>query len=282
DDGKELIRAVDDALVGSCFAGKYNIKRLLGSGATSSVYLAEHRDLKKPVAIKLMHSNKLSNMTMIKRFKHEAQTISLLTQQNLVAVHDFGFTEAGELYLVMDYLEGPDLDDLFAEAQATGQPMGIDRGLSICLQVLDGLAHAHQKEVIHRDLKPSNIMVVKDKDGVEQVKIVDFGFAKALSIEESMKLTKTGDIFGSPAFMSPEQCMGKVADCRSDIYAVGCILYECLTGVQTFDGANPFDILRKHVFEGAPPFPPHADVPAAIEREVFKALQREPDQRHQT
>jgi len=282
DDGAELIRAVDDPFIGSHFAGKYDIKKLLGWGATSSVYLAEHCDLKKAVAIKLMHAHKLSNMRMIKRFKHEAQTISLLAHQNLVAVHDFGFTEAGEPYLVMDFLEGPDLDDLLQEALDARLPMDIDRALTICLQVCDGLSHAHQREVIHRDMKPSNIIVVKGRDGKEQVKIVDFGFAKALSLEESMKLTKTGEVFGSPAFMSPEQCMGKVADARSDIYAVGCILFECLTGVQAFDGENPFEILRKHVFEEPPPFPDDAHVPAALQREVLKALHRDPEQRHQT
>jgi len=221
-------------------------------------------------------------MRIIKRFKHEARTISLLAHQNLVAVHDFGFTDVGEPYLVMDYLEGPDLDDLLQEADDTGQTMDPDRVLSLCLQVCDGLSHAHQRAVIHRDIKPSNIIVIKDKDGSEQVKIVDFGFAKALSIEDSMKLTKTGEIFGSPAFMSPEQCMGKVADERSDIYAVGCILFECFTGVQPFDGDNPFDILRKHVFEEPPPFPADSPVPAAIQREVLKALHRDPAHRHQT
>lgn len=282
EDGTELVRSIDDPLVGSVFAGKYDIEKLLGWGATSNVYKAEHKDLGKPVAVKLMHAHKLSNMRLIRRFKHEAKTISLLSHQNLVAVHDFGFTDVGEPYLVMDYCQGPDLDDILQDAQDSGQPIGTERTLRICLQVCEGLCHAHQRGVIHRDLKPSNIIIIQDTDGGEQAKIVDFGFAKAMNLEESQKLTKTGEIFGSPAFMSPEQCMGKMADERSDLYALGCILYECLTGVQAFDGENPFDILRKHVFEGPPPFSPELDVPGAIQAEVMKALSHDPALRHQS
>lgn len=279
-DGVELMRIVKDPLVDTDFGSKYRITSVLGWGATSTVYRAVHKELNKPAAIKLMHSHKVADMKLVRRFKHEARAVSLLSHPNLVAVHDFGFTDTGEPYLIMDYVGGTSLEDILGDIWQKAGRMSVNRSLQICLQICDGLAHAHGKGVIHRDLKPSNVIVIDDPVGGEQVKIVDFGFAKAVVIEESQRLTKSGEVFGSPGYMSPEQCMGKPIDGRTDVYSLGCILYECLTGQHAFSGENPFDIIRKHVFEDPPVFPDDSSVPVKLQEEVSRMLDKDPAGRH--
>jgi len=146
-------------------------------------------------------------------------------------------------------------------------------------QICDALAEAHAKNIIHRDLKPNNIMLVKNKDGKMETKIVDFGLAKILDEDVSQKITQTGDCFGSPLYMSPEQCMGRRLDHRTDIYALGCILFECLTGYPPIMGANAADTIKRHVSDRPAGFPDEYGLPSGVKQIIYKALQKDPAQR---
>lgn len=277
DDGKALTRLKEDSLVGTVFAGRYEITDLLGSGNMSSVYKAKHNVLGKTFAVKLMHSHLATNTIAVKRFQQEARAVSLLAHPNLIAVHDFGFSTDGEPYLVMDLIEGVSLDTLLVDK-------GLDqnRALNLCLQICSGMAHAHQKDIIHRDLKPSNIMICKDAEQAEQIKIIDFGLAKGIGSDCNQNLTQSGEVFGSPNYMSPEQCLGDPLDERSDVYALGCIIYECLTGYPPFDGDTIVDTLRMHIADAPPPLPRELSIPGWLEAEISRCLEKDPAARPAT
>lgn len=282
-DGAELRGPSNDPLIGKVFAERYEIESVLGLGGMSIVYKARHRLMDRVVAIKMLHGNIKSDHLSLERFRLEAQAASSLNHQNIITVYDFGVTPQSEAFFVMDFLDGESLSECLE--RKTKLPW--ERAIAIFKQICDGLGAAHKKGIIHRDMKPANVVLIKQDEGFEQVKLVDFGIAKLLpsSGKAQQSLTKTGEVFGSPIYMSPEQCLGKDVDRHSDIYALGCLMYETLTGVPPHLGPTFLDTLNKHVGEQAKPIRelvPEAKVPPELEKIVEKCLAKKPEERFDT
>ncbi|CAN5689149.1 hypothetical protein BH10CYA1_BH10CYA1_04010 [soil metagenome] len=277
DDGTELIRIADKLRPGSIFADRYKIVRLLGAGGISTVYQADHLHLSKTMALKMLHTHLASDTKTIQRFQREARAASQLSHPNVLEVHDFGVSPDGQAYLVMDFLEGRSLDQHLEERDS----LPWQEAVPLILQICDGLNHAHMRGVIHRDLKPANIMLVPKGESDFVAKIVDFGLAKLVDVN-AQKLTHTGEVFGSPLCMSPEQCSGGQADERSDIYSIGCIMYDCLAGNPPFVGDSIMETLNMQLSEPPPAMPEELDVPNWLEEIVIKALEKDPAMRQQS
>lgn len=267
----------EDQLVGTTLADRYEILEVIGGGGMGLVYKARHKLMNRIVAIKMLHKHMISSKDTLKRFQLEAQAASCLSLPNILTVYDFGLTNEGQPYMVMDYLEGTSLADVL-EAEHHVVP---ERAVSIFIQACAGLAHAHQKGVLHRDIKPSNIMLVNFGDQADFVKIVDFGIAKLLN-QGVGELTKTGEVYGSPSYMSPEQCRGKETDARSDIYSMGCVMYRTLSGRPLFSGDDIIELLFKQVSEPPAPFDADLNIPSELESVIFKALAKDAGDRYQT
>lgn len=266
-------------VLGTIIAGKYKIIELLGSGGMSEVFKAQDVTTKRPAALKLLRPKYMINPESVSRFQLEAKAASRLNHKNIVQVYEFGITEIGQPYLVMEYVSGKPLSTLVKESGR----LSIARTWQILLQTCDALMHAHENGVIHRDLKPSNIMILDN----DTIKIVDFGIAKVLSKDDTapIALTQTGDIFGSPPYMSPEQGLGRDIDSRSDLYSLGCVMYECLTGSPPFTGDTALETLIKHQTESPISLEAAcfgADFPQEIEKIVAKLLAKLPKKRYQT
>lgn len=272
-----------DSLIGTTIAERYKIVSLLGKGGMSKVYKARHLLIDRFVAIKLLHTHLATDLGAVKRFQQEARAASSLNHPNVITVYDFGITASGQEFLVMDFLDGESLSAYLARKQSFDLPAL----LKIFQQVCQGLASAHARGIVHRDIKPSNIMLVRDGTAFNIVKIVDFGIAKLVPAEgqDFQQLTQTGEIFGSPPYMSPEQCMGQKLDARSDIYSLGCVLYEALTGRPAFAGASSFETMNMHLNSLPLPFAeacPERALPPRLEEIVFKALAKDSQKRYQT
>ncbi|MBI1272021.1 protein kinase [bacterium] len=222
--------------------GKYEFLQVIGAGGAGVIYKAKQNPLGRIVAIKMVHSHIVS-ATSLMRFEKEAKTISTLSHPNIITIHDFGISEDEQPYMVMDYMEGVSLSDHIKEQGR----LSIDETCDYAIQICDGLSHAHKKGILHRDLKPNNLMLVKLETGDYHVKILDFGLAKLLHGDEDEDqkdhLTKTGETVGTPAYMSPEQVMGKSLDQRTDIYSLGCVIYNCLTGSPPFLGETKMETM---------------------------------------
>ncbi len=238
---------MDGFAPGQIIDGRYRVVDALGEGGMGVVFRARHTDMDRHVAIKLLKSALLPDPDKVSRFMHEARTISRLKHQNIVNVYSVGLTDNGQPYIAMEYIEGKRLSDLISE-QGVLTPA---EALPLFVQVCEGLAHAHKHEIVHRDIKPSNIMVVSE-NGVPTAKVVDFGIAKSVA-PNVQALTQTGLMMGSAFYMSPGQCLGRAADVRSDVYSLGCTLYEALTGDAPLQGDTIFETLSKQVSEDAPP-----------------------------
>lgn len=269
-------------LVGTLLADRYEILSLIGEGGMSVVYKGRHQLMDRLVAVKMLKAHLVTNTSILKRFQQEAKAISYLTHPNIVSVFDFGILPQGQPYLVMDYLQGISLDD--AIEQENG--LKVERAIHIFGQICDALTHAHQKGLIHRDLKPGNVMLVRSEEE-DFVKIVDFGIAKLMPWAQQafQKLTQTGEAFGSPVYMSPEQCMGEELDNRSDIYSLGCVMYEALTGRPPLVGSQVLETMYKHL--NATPIPLGAIRPdlcfsKSLEQIVLKSLRKKPEERYQS
>lgn len=279
EDGTALTQLADESIVGTMFAEKYHVISLLGSGGMSSVYKAKHVLMGRIVALKVLQSHLASSPQSVRRFQLEAQAASKLQHTNLVSVFDFGVSSVGEPFLVMDYLQGKSLADLLDKVKK----VDVERFVSIFAPVCDAMAHAHAEGVIHRDLKPGNIMLVDADDGSEIPKVVDFGLAKFMDDgSANQKLTQTGEIFGSPLYMSPEQCLGQKLDARTDVYGLGCVMYECLTGAPPLRGGTIVETINLQLDAMPKPFSAELKIPVRIEQLVFKALAKEPSQRQQS
>ncbi len=275
DDGGELSMLAADPLIGTIFATKYEVMSLIGRGGMSSVYRVRHVLVEQVYALKVLHAHYTSNPTVLRRFQQEAKTIAALMHPNIVTLQDFGIDNDGKPFLVMEFLDGMTLSDLIS----TKGRMEVIELLNMGKQVLSGLSHAHKAGVTHRDLKPGNIVMVGSTP-----KIVDFGIAKIAS-EMGDQLTRTGDMFGSPLYMSPEQCMGQPLDARSDIYSLGCVLYECLTGKAPHKGNSTMETLNKHLtspVEMIDRAAPDLVSPWQLEEAIFKALEKDPKRRFQS
>ncbi len=269
-----------NALIGLKIAQYYNVEKVLGSGGMSVVLLATQELLQKQYAIKMLLPHLLSNEITLQRFQNEGRSLVELSHPNIINIHNFGTINDSIPYLIMDYIEGYSLSDLISQNKYLPQI----RALNIFKQIASALSHAHHKKIIHRDLKPSNVMVLTNEN--DKVKILDFGIAKMLTeVENIGKLTKTGDIFGSPYYMSPEQCRGDKLDERSDIYSMGCLMYETLAGKPPLVGNNLLESLHMQLNEIPKSFNkvnPSLKIKSSLESIVFKALAKDPNNRYQT
>ncbi|MBU6453527.1 MAG: serine/threonine-protein kinase [Cyanobacteria bacterium REEB67] len=279
-DGALLRSDKPDPLIGTTFAEHYEILSVLGRGGMSVVYKAKHRLMNRVVAIKLLHGD--ADQIATERFRHEAQAASSLSHPNIISIYEFGIA-GDQPYLIMDCLEGSNL----GEVLQAEKHLGMERAINIFRQTCLGLEHAHKNGVIHRDLKPSNLCLVTGEGGAEIVKIVDFGIAKLMPEmgREQTRLTQTGEVFGSPLYMSPEQCRAKPLDTRSDIYSLGCLMYECLTGVLPIEGDTSYETMTMHISKLPEPFikvAPHLAINRSIEAIVFRCLEKDPADRYQS
>lgn len=261
------------------FEGRYEILEEIGKGGMGVVYKARQPALQKLYAIKMLHS--VHNNETILRFEREAKAISKLDHVNLITSHDFGVSTDGRPFMVMDFIEGTSL----AQVIEKDQKLPLRQTLEICIQIARGMAYAHAQGVLHRDLKPGNIMLIAQPNGTKLVKIIDFGIAKVVEENASSNLTQTGDVFGSPFYMSPEQAVGRGIDERSDIYSLGCVMYEMITGVLPFRGASAFETLYAHMNEKVPTLKLNAlkeQFPLPVEELVAKALAKAQSDRWQS
>jgi len=274
----------DDPLVGMVLAGRYLVKSRIGEGGMGLVYEGLHRDIDKRVAIKVLRDDLSRRPEVVARFRQEAKSASRIGHENIVDISDFGETTRGASYFVMEFLEGEDLANVLCREGTVDAA----RACAIVLQCCRALSATHAKGIVHRDIKPENIFLTK-RDGIDDfVKIVDFGIAKMSDIETEgapeRKLTKTGMIFGTPEYMSPEQAAGKELDHRVDVYALGIILYECLAGRVPFQGDTFMAVLTQHLFAELPRIDelnPSAMVSRELELVIRKALAKDPDDRYQ-
>jgi serine/threonine protein kinase len=274
-------RLVNQGLSGKTIGEQYELLTPLGAGGMSVVYKAKHLLLNKIVAIKVLSPQRILDDSAIQRFQQEAKAACHLGHQNIVVTRDFGTDDAGRPYLVMDYISGESLEQLIRGKDGkTFDPKDV---VHIISQITAGMAYAHKLGVIHRDIKPANI-IVSEKDGEVTATLVDFGIAKIVTGEEGQNLTQTGEVFGSPLYMSPEQCLGKKVDGRSDIYSIGCVMYEMLTGAPPFMGDGALATLMMHVNDE--PQNLHDDRSEELVRRlsfiVQKCLSKDPGNRYQT
>ena len=235
--------------VGTVLGERYRIEDVIGEGGVSVVYRCSHSFLRKDVAIKVLRPELATMPPVVERFHREARSVAQLDHPNIVRVIDFGKSNSGSLFLVMDLIEGVSLADQI-EREGWLVPTSAVR---LVISILTGLEHAHGRGVIHRDLKPDNIMIVGVENGTTEVKILDFGIAKLGDVEiGSRPITEAGMVFGTPRYMSPEQAAGEPVDHRSDLFAVGIILYQLLSGQLPFDGETTVQILRRVLTQPAP------------------------------
>ncbi|MBM4373171.1 MAG: serine/threonine protein kinase, partial [Deltaproteobacteria bacterium] len=235
------------SLVGQVLEEKYKVVRLLGQGGMGEVYEATHRYLEKRVALKVLLPDLARDPAFVTRFLREARSVSGLTSPHTVKVHDFGASSDGTLYFTMDLLEGRPLTRVIDEEA----PLPFSRAAAIILQACHSLGEAHAAGLLHRDIKPDNLFVSRGPNGIDHVTLLDFGIVRPVSGGE--RLTVTGTICGTPHYLSPEQAQGKDLDIRSDLYSLGVILYEMLTGVCPFDADNTVAVLMKQIQELPPP-----------------------------
>lgn len=262
------------------FEGKYKLLDELGTGAFGGVYLANHVHMDKKVAIKMLHPNHASNHEAVQRFQREAQAAAKIDHPNICAATDFGAYK-GSYYIVMEYLDGITLYDLESEVG----PFDPVRALHIILQVCSALDKAHEVGVVHRDLKPENIVLVDHDDDPDFVKITDFGIAQIDVESENVRLTQAGVVYGSPLYLSPEQATASIIDSRSDLYSVGIILYEMISGKLPFNGESAAAVLAKHVTEKPPLFcdiSPDLKCDHELESVIRKLLRKNPEDRIQS
>ena len=279
----DLISSVpEDALEGQVVAVRYRVIRKIGEGGMGAVYLAEHVTIEKKVALKVLLHEFARKQVIKERFLQEAKAAAKIGHENIVDIIDFGHTPNGTLFFAMEYMEGKDLSDV---VQMDGA-LPWSRLKPIMLQICRGMHAAHDKGIIHRDMKPENIFLISRHGQEDFVKILDFGIAKvSLGDEGGAKLTRTGMVFGTPQYMSPEQAQGKKPDNRVDIYSVGCIMYELLTGQVPFPGDSFMAILTKHISEEPRPMREvykDAAWPPSVDLVVAKAMAKNPEHRFQS
>ncbi len=264
---------------GDIIAERYRIVDRIGKGAMGTVYRAEHVQLGKAVAIKLLHRDLEQNAENVARFHREAEAASRLNHPNTIHVFDFGRTQSGSLFLAMEYVDGDDLGKIIDREG----PMPFGRVAYICALVTGSVADAHAAGVIHRDLKPENIVIASGRDE-ERPKVLDFGLAKLFEGSLGTQITGAGTIVGTPYYMSPEQIQGKELDPRSDVYSIGAIMYECVVGKPPFEAPSPVGILTKHLSEkpAAPSTRSPISVPLEADEIILRCLEKDPDDRFQT
>ncbi len=268
-----------DHLLGRVLSGLYKVEERIGEGGMGTVYAARHIHLNKRFAVKVLSKKIAQHKQAVERLRQEAVAASSIDHDNIVDVVSFDTTEEGDVFIVMELLRGKSLADLLERGA-----LPLPQVLLIVYQMCRALHAAHERGIVHRDLKPENVFIVR-KGEADFVKVLDFGISKVKTAEtEEVRMTKTGQLVGTPLYMSPEQAKGEQdVDRRADVYALGVILYEMLTGEPPFDGGNYFQLLWKHGNE--PPAPlreRNPEIPPALEAVTLKALAKEPADRFQT
>src|SRR5919198_539587 len=262
--------SVSDTLIDHVFDGRYRVVRKLGTGGMANVYLAEDQELGRRVAIKMLDDRHAQDDQFVERFRREAKNAAGLSHPNIVSIYDRGEAE-GTYYIAMEYLEGRTLKELIVTKGPTPIPVAID----YTRQMLGALGFAHKNGIVHRDIKPHNVVVGPDG----RLKVTDFGIARS----GASQMTEAGSIIGTAQYLSPEQARGAPVDQRSDIYSVGIVLYEMLTGSVPFTGDTPLEIAMKHL--SAVPEPPSEkrhEVPHELDSIVLRALAKDPADRYQS
>ena len=287
-DGEDLIPLRDpDGLVGRVVDGRFEVKRLLGRGGMGSVYLAHQRSVDRLVALKVLKRDLADDEAQVKRFILEARAASRLASPHTITIHDFGKTDDGLLYIAMEHLKGRTLRD---RLEAEGR-LPVEAAAALCAQIATSLAEAHEHGIVHRDIKPENVFLVAGPRGAastrlgadaEVVKVLDFGIARARTLTAGAAMTHTGVIMGTPAYMSPEAILGQDVDARADVYGLGIMLYELLTGAVPYQAETPMQVLLKHLHTEPLPVEkvaPHVRVPRALHRFLWRCLAKDRAQR---
>ncbi len=258
--------------------GQYRLRKRLGSGGMGEVYLAEHQLLKRPCVVKLIRPDKAGDPRVLARFQREVQATAQLSHWNTVEIFDYGMTDDGTFYYVMEYLPGMSLGELVARYG----PMPPERVIYLLRQACDALREAHAAGLVHRDIKPANIFAAQRGGVYDVVKLLDFGLVKPLADDASIELSLEGAITGSPLYMSPEQALGDAhLDARSDIYSLGAVGYYLLTGRPPFEGDRPIQVILAHAREEVtPPSRLRPEIPADLEQVILRALAKRPQDRY--
>lgn len=268
-------------LVGQVFANRYRLIEALGSGTMGTVYRAEHVHMKKMLAVKVLHATHVKDSEVVERFQREAQAAANIDHPNICAATDFGKQDEQTYYLVMEFIDGRSLHEAIKDGESFSQL----RAIHLMKQVCAGLMRAHELGVVHRDLKPENILLV-ERDGDEDfVKITDFGVAQVRLFKDAARLTQAGVVYGSPLYMSPEQAGGKEVDHRADLYSVGIMLYELLTGKLPFYAKSLTIVLNMHLQDPPAPFReanPYQQIDPELEEIVMRLLAKRRDERFQS
>lgn len=281
-DGSNMVTVGEDPLLGMVIEGRYRIQSVIGQGSAGTVYKAVQELIGREVAIKVLHEYLVSDEEFIKRFRQEAKASSRLSHPNIITIYDFGVIPQGNRpYIAMDLLVGTPLSDYLAE----NERVPLSDAIPLLTQVCSALGEAHRHGVVHRDVKPENIVLVERSGQKLYPMVVDFGIARIVEESESAKITRTGTVCGSPTYMSPEQCTSSKVDSRSDIYSIGIVIYETLTGEVPFHSDELIRVMSMHLSE--PPKPlnqvkPGLIFPDALEEVVNKALSKNPNDRFQT
>jgi len=267
----------EDPLLGLVVDGRYRIEQQIGEGGMGVVYLSTHTVLQKKLALKVLRGDGSKDGEVVQRFMQEAQAATSIGHQNIIDISDFGRLPDGSVYFVMEYLDGTSLNDMIEK----GGSVPMQTAVHLIRQIASALEAAHARGIVHRDLKPDNIFVIRQGGDPSFVKVLDFGVAKVGGA--ASKLTKTGMVFGTPHYMSPEQAAGHSVDQRTDVYALGVIMYEMFTGKVPFDADTFMGILSKHMFE-PPPRPTDVEGASlgAVETVILKAMEKNADQRYQS
>ncbi|HEX7527216.1 MAG TPA: Stk1 family PASTA domain-containing Ser/Thr kinase [Gaiellaceae bacterium] len=262
--------AVSDTLIGTLFDGRYQVVRKLGAGGMANVYLAEDQELGRRVAIKILNERHANDEQFVERFRREAKNAAALSHPNIVSIYDRGEAE-GTYYIAMEYLDGRSLKELILSRG----PAPLNVAIEYVRQILSALRFAHRHGIVHRDIKPHNVLV--DAEG--RVKVTDFGIARA----GASQMTEAGSIVGTAQYLSPEQARGTNVDQRSDLYSLGIVLYELLTGTLPFNGDTPVEIAMKHLSQ-TPELPSvlRPELPRELDLVVTRALAKDPDERYQS
>lgn len=269
-----------DPFVGRMVSQRYTVVERIARGGMGEVYLARHAELNQHVAVKFLHRRFADDEEFAARFFNEARSACRVNHPNAVSIYDFGRTEDGTLYIVMEFIEGISLKDMI---KRDGR-LETKRAVRVAKQACEVLSSAHEQSIIHRDVKPDNLMVVEGPAGRASIKMLDFGIAKILDEESAAALTQTGVTFGTPEYMSPEQASGRDVDERSDVYSLGVVIYAMLVGHPPFRGKNKLALLQRHIRE-TPPRLDHAcsePLPPSLVQLVEDALEKDPDKRPQS
>ncbi len=268
-------------LIGKVISDRYEIKSEIGSGIFGTVFLGFHRQMEKPIAVKVLYQQVEPEDRGFVRFQREAQLASGLNHPNIIKIYDFGMFDDGRPYIVMDFIEGPNLRQILDSHKR----LSLTRALPIFLQLCDALSHIHRAGFLHRDLKPDNVILRDTPYQRDFVTLVDFGIAKRLNEPMHRKLTVDGTVVGTPAYMSPEQILGNKLDVRSDIYSMGILMFRVLTGTLPIRGKNSVETMTNHV--SCPPLTllqacPGIAFPHSLNAILMTALRKNPEERQKT